>query len=226
MSQPLAHKISDTTRTKRRARTDEDKRQRRETILRAADTHFAAAGFEAFSMAELGKLSGVAKGTLYLYYETREEVLMALHLAKLSDWEERMHSRLDSVVSDDDFISALHDTMSEDAAMLRLMSRLDSVIEHNISIDTLIAAKRQMAATLSRVASSLARRLQMTEREAFDVLAGLGSLMIGTCQTDAGPRYDDDVLPEDVRTLMQAFSARDLFTVNARRILAGIRGGI
>ena len=32
-----------------------------------------------FSMANLAKLAGVAKGTLYLYFATREEVFLALY---------------------------------------------------------------------------------------------------------------------------------------------------
>ena len=40
-------------------------------------------GFEAFSMAKLAKLTGVVKGTLYLYFETREEVFLVLYNQKM-----------------------------------------------------------------------------------------------------------------------------------------------
>ena len=51
----------------KRARTDAQKLFRRQAILDAADLHFAAVGFDAFSMARLAAQAGVAKGTLYLY---------------------------------------------------------------------------------------------------------------------------------------------------------------
>lgn len=50
--------------TQHRARSEEAKVQRRETILGAAKQHFSDVGFEEFSMAGVGKQCGVAKGTL------------------------------------------------------------------------------------------------------------------------------------------------------------------
>ena len=60
---------------RKRARTDEQKLLRRQSILDAAEKLFREGGFESFSMAKLAKLTGVVKGTLYLYFETREEVV-------------------------------------------------------------------------------------------------------------------------------------------------------
>ena len=37
------------------------------------------AGYEGFSMGLLSKRAGVAKGTLYLYFGTKEEVLLSLY---------------------------------------------------------------------------------------------------------------------------------------------------
>ena len=65
---------------RKRARTDEQKSLRRQSILDAAESLFREGGFEAFSMAKLAKLTGVVKGTLYLYFETREEVFLVLYI--------------------------------------------------------------------------------------------------------------------------------------------------
>ena len=62
-----------------RARTQDQKHFRRQQILDAAKMHFEDVGYESFSMANLAKLAGVAKGTLYLYFATREEVFLALY---------------------------------------------------------------------------------------------------------------------------------------------------
>ena len=62
---------------KKRAVAPEDKSARRDAIVRAAED-LSARG-PAFSMEQLGRRAGVAKGTLYLYFGTREEVLLAVH---------------------------------------------------------------------------------------------------------------------------------------------------
>ena len=64
--------------TAKRARTNEQKQAKKQQIIQAADELFRESGFDAFSMGELCKRSSVAKGTLYLYFQTREEVLLEL----------------------------------------------------------------------------------------------------------------------------------------------------
>ena len=48
-------------------------------ILEAADTHFRQVGFEKFSMEVLSRDLDVARGTLYRYFSTREELLLNLY---------------------------------------------------------------------------------------------------------------------------------------------------
>jgi AcrR family transcriptional regulator len=63
---------------KKRAVAPEDKTARREAIVRGAE-ELSTRGGGAFSMDQLARRAGVAKGTLYLYFGTREEVLLAVH---------------------------------------------------------------------------------------------------------------------------------------------------
>ena len=55
-----------------RARTQDQKHFRRQQWMR--ETHFEAVGYESFSMANLAKLAGVAKGTLYSVSQPRRSV--------------------------------------------------------------------------------------------------------------------------------------------------------
>jgi len=62
---------------KRRAVAPEEKTARRAAILRAAEE--LSARSLGFSMDQLARRAGLAKGTMYLYFGTREEVLLAVH---------------------------------------------------------------------------------------------------------------------------------------------------
>ena len=68
----------------RRARTRavdaEDKEQRRAAIVAAAHALVHRDPALTFSVEALARRAGLAKGTLYLYFGSREEVLLALHL--------------------------------------------------------------------------------------------------------------------------------------------------
>lgn len=65
--------------TKRRAG---DKRDR---ILRAAITVFARKGFHATRVSEVARAAGVADGTIYLYFKSKEELLVSVFEDRISN---------------------------------------------------------------------------------------------------------------------------------------------
>jgi TetR/AcrR family fatty acid metabolism transcriptional regulator len=56
----------------------QDKQDKRERILRAAVKVFARKGFYATRVSEIAKAAGVADGTIYLYFENKDDVLISL----------------------------------------------------------------------------------------------------------------------------------------------------
>ena len=67
-------------RARTRAVAAEDKEQRHAAIVAAAHALVHRDPSLTFSVAALARRAGLAKGTLYLYFGSREEVLLALHL--------------------------------------------------------------------------------------------------------------------------------------------------
>ena len=95
---------------KQRARTQEDKTFRRIQILDAAEKYFHEVGYEAFSMASLARLAGVAKGTLYLYFTTREEVFLTLYNRSLVRWSHSFTEQLNDTMTDQRYVETLYAT--------------------------------------------------------------------------------------------------------------------
>jgi AcrR family transcriptional regulator len=63
----------------RRARAPEDKSERRAAIVRAAEALARRDPSCTCSVAQLARKAGLAKGTVYLYFRSREEMLLAVH---------------------------------------------------------------------------------------------------------------------------------------------------
>ncbi|MDP5041358.1 MAG: TetR/AcrR family transcriptional regulator [Paraglaciecola sp.] len=61
-----------------RARTEQAKDQRRNTLLHAALNEFFDKGFTAARMEDIAKLAHVSKGTLYLYFANKQDLFRAL----------------------------------------------------------------------------------------------------------------------------------------------------
>lgn len=62
-----------------RATNPEDKEQRREAILDAAEQQWLAQPERMADVAEIAAAAGLAKGTVYLYFRSKEELFLAIH---------------------------------------------------------------------------------------------------------------------------------------------------
>jgi AcrR family transcriptional regulator len=208
---------------RKRARTDEQKSLRRQSILDAAESLFREGGFEAFSMAKLAKLTGVVKGTLYLYFETREEVFLVLYNQSLVRWSEVLLDGLRVGMSDREYAALFYETAMADDGYKPLLARLEQTIEHNISLQSFVSSKRIVIDRFGKLAAKTAQVLNMELPEGSEVVSTLGVLLVGASRADQAPSFDRDLIPADVLELLAEFSSRNLYTKNALRIIEGIR---
>ena len=208
---------------KKRARSLEEKSFRRQQILDAASALFAEVGYEGFSVALLASKAGIVKGTLYLYFKTREEVFLALYDQSLNRWSEQFIQRLPKTVEDRAFCELLYDIAFGDALYVPLQARLEKVIEHNVSLDCLLLSKRNFLQQVDRIAAASADVLRLRNEQALEVIKTLGVLIVGVAGADLAPSLDGEEIPEDVQDLLASFSSRPIFIKNAERIIQGVR---
>ena len=208
----------------KRARSAEQKELRRLAVLKAAEAYFHEVGYEAFSMAQLAKKTGVAKGTLYLYFNTREELFLTLYEQSLIRWSQVFIANLSASMTSKAYAQALYLTAIADGTFLPLLIRLEHLIEHNVAIPRLIESKRAFIRQVKIIADPTSTSLTLSAAQAIEVVKTMGVLLIGTAQADQGPSLDDEVLPEDIQALIASFSSEPLFVKNAVRIIEGIRG--
>ena len=206
-----------------RARSDEQKALRRQAVLTAAETYFLDVGFEAFSMTQLAKKTGLVKGTLYLYFKTREELFLTLYEQSLMRWSQVFISHLSNAMTSRAYAQTLFTTAQTDGAFLPLLIRLEHVIEHNVSIPRLIKSKQVFKQQVETVAAPTSTSLSLNAAQATEVVKTMGVLLIGATRSDQGPALDNEALPSDVQALIASFASEPLFVKNAVRIIEGIR---
>jgi AcrR family transcriptional regulator len=206
-----------------RARSEEQKTLRRNAVLKVAELYFLEVGYEAFSMSHLAKKAGVAKGTLYLYFETREEIFLTLYEQSLIRWSQIFINDLPVSMSSKSYAQKLYSTAMADGTFLPLLIRLEHIIEHNVAIPRLISSKQIFIDQVDAIAEVTSIALTLNKPQAIEVVKTMGVLLIGATQGDQGPSLDNEELPKDVRDLIESFSSEPLFTKNAARIIEGIR---
>ncbi len=64
-------------------RKEREKEYRRRTIIDAAEKVFFSKGFEVATMQDIANEADLSKGTLYLYFKTKNEVCLAIYLRSL-----------------------------------------------------------------------------------------------------------------------------------------------
>lgn len=72
---------------------EDKKRKTKKAILAAAVELFGAHGFDKTSIAQLAKTAGVGKGTVYGYFKTKQDILLAFCEDELEYVLEQLHSK-------------------------------------------------------------------------------------------------------------------------------------
>ena len=206
-----------------RARSGEQKALRRRAVLEAAETYLREVGYEAFSMSKLAKKIGLSKGTLYLYFQTREEIFLTLYEQSLIRWSQVFINDLSKSMTTNAYCQKLFSTASEDGTFLPLLIRLEHVSEHNVAIPRLINSKQVFITQVEALAEVTSISLTLSKAQAIEVVKTMGVLLIGASQGDQAPSLDHEELPEDVQNLIISFTSKPLFIKKAVSRIEGIR---
>jgi AcrR family transcriptional regulator len=132
-------------RMKDRAITPAQKAQRLQVILDAAWDLFQERAYEEIGVATVAKAAGLAKGTLYLYFRTKEELFLTVQEQQLQAWFDDLDRRLRGLAGCDDsgrVAGAICGSLSERPAMTRLLSLLHVILEQNAGYEAVSRFKR------------------------------------------------------------------------------------
>ncbi|MBK8823072.1 MAG: helix-turn-helix transcriptional regulator [Anaerolineales bacterium] len=80
---------------KQRATNEEDKLEKRQVILNAAMQIFKNTSYNEVTMSAVAVKAKLAKGTLFLYFPTKEEMFLALMEEQLIEWFNAVDMELD-----------------------------------------------------------------------------------------------------------------------------------
>jgi AcrR family transcriptional regulator len=173
-------------RTKQRARNAEDKGERRATIVAAARSLWARAFDPSFTIADVAEAAGLAKGTVYLYFTTKEELLLALLAEDLEAWFRTIDARLDgdsladAPCTPEAFAALVRDTLVANPGFMRLLGLLHAVLERNLELDAIVRFKRLALAHVEATGARIEKVLgAMAEGDGARLVLFVHALVIG-----------------------------------------------
>lgn len=168
---------------RKRAISNEQKGVRRQQILDAALQLFHETSYDAVSMAGVAAQAGVAKGTLYLYFKTKEALFLALQMQEFVDW----FDEIDRVVGGENgrfstsiFLNIIGRSLESRPTFTRLIAILHTVLEHNISYEEARQFKQMLRDRVYQTGALLETKLDFLEAgQGTQLLLQIYALVIG-----------------------------------------------
>jgi AcrR family transcriptional regulator len=151
-----------TAKHKPRAIATEDKAERRQEILDAVEALYLKHPDRMPSVAEVATKAGVAKGTVYLYFPSKEEMLLALHELHVERFFAQLGKKLrePGPLDFDDIFPITRDHMIRVPGYLALTSRCFGMMDREIPLDTAIEFKARVAQILMVAGQGLERHFK------------------------------------------------------------------
>jgi AcrR family transcriptional regulator len=161
----------------------DQKRERRGAILAETRVLHREVPFAALTMAQVAQKCGLAKGTLYLYFKTKEELFLALLEQDASLWFDAMERGLDAMrggQNREPVRRLMVETALARPDFPRLMGLLHGVLEHNLPAQVAHGFKLEQLRRGERLARSLEKRLAfLAPGQGLELLIRFQALLMG-----------------------------------------------
>ena len=136
-----------------------DKEERRGALLDAAEALFLEQPGRMASVEEVARAAGVAKGTVYLYFPSKEEMLLALHERHTALFFAALIRRLESrrPAGFDEIWATTRENLVRRPGYLALSSRCFGLMDRDIPMEAAVAFKIRVGEALARAGTRLER---------------------------------------------------------------------
>ena len=166
-----------------RAMTDEQKEARRTDILRVALHRFSLMPYRQLNMADTADEAGVAKGTLYLYFRSKEEMFLAIYTDQLGAWYEELDQALTATQGEASIggvVKLIGDTLAKRPQLLRLIAILHTELEQNVELEAARRFKHWLKERVQTTGAFLEKHLIfLTPGQGAELLLDIDALVIG-----------------------------------------------
>lgn len=176
---------------KLRARKDDDKLLRRQAILLAADRLLTIGNNDLPSSESIAHSAALAKGSLYRYFQTKEEIYFVLLGERMEGWLKHIAEIISDPKNANEprrMVRAIARYCVDNPKTLHLTALSPVLLENNVPESAAYEFKRGLAASVATMASLLTVAIPLLSRAAaITLLLNSHALIIGLWQTANPP---------------------------------------
>ncbi|MBP2651437.1 MAG: transcriptional regulator, TetR family [Firmicutes bacterium] len=212
---------------KQRAITSKQKEERRQEIINSAYNLFKNNNYNSLSIAQIAKYAGIAKGTTFLYFKTKEELFLSLASQEYSKCFMEINTGLNRYLDlektcpIEGFIDILQVALIQNQILLRLIAIISVILEQNITYENARQFKSILSTEIDQTSTLLERAMPFLRRgEAELLLLQIQALAIGIQHLSDPAPIVKQVIANDHLAMFHVDFA-NFFIVTIRTILKG-----
>ncbi|RRQ75837.1 TetR family transcriptional regulator [Streptomyces griseofuscus] len=174
-----------------RARSAEAKQAREAAILDAARTLGRVRGVRDVTLTDIAAAVGMHKSALLRYFETREQIFLALTAEGWRDWSAELRADLGrrSEATSAEVAAVFAGTLAARPMFCDLLAQAPLNLERNVSIESVRSFKLVTLKEVELIGGDLGRLLGLDESQSVDMIATATSLAGALWQmATPGPR--------------------------------------
>lgn len=146
----------------RRAVRAEQKEARRQQIVDVAWTLFQKQPYETLNVVDVAHGAGLAKGTVYLYFATKEALFLAVLAQQFEAWFTAVNAQLTNLPTPSGpqaIATLLGASLTTRPGLMRLFALLHVILERNVDRDAARAFKQMLRANVLQTGALLEAKL-------------------------------------------------------------------
>lgn len=145
---------------------------RKEEIINACEKLYQTMSFKEITLKEIGKETSFSRTSIYNYFQTKEEIFLALLKREYDEWILQLQEaiKVHDTMSNDEIAGVLAQTLNEHQQLLKIMSMNHYDLEENSRMELLVQFKISYGNALRTVAQLLEKfrpDMDARGREAF-----------------------------------------------------------
>ena len=204
-----------------RARSKAEKGDRRRKILDTAKNVILEGSVEDLSIAALARRSGIAKGTIYLYFETKFDVIDHLLLDSLASWSDMMVEQIHGEITDTEFTDLFWSCTRADQLTMMLTNVISARDIYSQPAEKMHEFQLAREGILMDLMHLMEDCLDLPKGGGGFAMMALFAFICGVIQQDFSVMAPDAELPEDF--WRHSVPSEELFRRSAPGIIAASR---
>ena len=145
---------------------------RKEEIINACEKLYQTMSFKEITLKDIGKETSFSRTSIYNYFQTKEEIFLALLKREYDLWTEQLYEAMSSneTMSDDGIADVLAKTLDNHRQLLKIMSMNHYDLEENSRMELLVEFKESYGKSMKMVMEMLEKfrkDMDMEKRQEF-----------------------------------------------------------